>query len=178
MLKESFFHRDLSSSWFPDNKMILSKDRYGYFLEREEQRKPTSEIRITRLCHYSSRRRIRLLSSKWLAKISKKKGRKFRGTPLFYPFLTDSFSKVNFLNSIIRSRHLKEIGRFATYKLENILEYVKERNIETIISIVVESINTIIFLRFIHLSYFSVSYLSVKNLISYLTVIFYLCAWI
>lgn len=34
-----------------------------------------------------------------------------------------------------------------------------------------------LFLPFIHLSYFSVSYLSVKNLISYLTVIFYLCEY-
>lgn len=53
-------------------------------------------------------------------------GRKFRGTRagsfvLSIPPQILS-QKVNFLNSMIRSSHLREIGRFATY--ENILIYI------------------------------------------------------
>lgn len=39
LIKESLFHRDLSSSWLPDNKMILSKDRYGYFFRKRRTKK-------------------------------------------------------------------------------------------------------------------------------------------
>lgn len=101
-------------------------------------------------------------------------GRKFRGTRagsfvLSIPPQILS-QKVNFLNSMIRSSHLREIGRFATYESKNILIYIwkREHDIRTIISIVVESINTIIFsVLFIYLvSLFHIYLLRISYLIS------------
>lgn len=103
-------------------------------------------------------------------------GRKFRGTRagsfvLSIPPQILS-QKVNFLNSMIRSSHLREIGRFATYESKNIQIYIyiwkREHNIRTIISIVVESINTIIFsVLFIYLvSLFHIYLLRISYLIS------------
>lgn len=114
LIKESLFHRDLSSSWLPDNKMILSKDRYGYFFRKRRTKK--TDVRdknhkiVSLFVWTESIFEVRLLSSKWLAKIWKRKGGKLvenfvalaRSFVLSIPPNTFFFSQVDFFNSIIR----------------------------------------------------------------------------
>lgn len=114
LIKESLFHPDLSSSWLPDNKMILSKDRYGYFFRKRRTKK--TDVRdknhkiVSLFVWTESIFEVRLLSSKWLAKIWKRKGGKLvenfvalaRSFVLSIPPNTFFFSQVDFFNSIIR----------------------------------------------------------------------------